>query len=698
MAKLRLNKAQRQAVEHDLGPLLVLAGAGSGKTGVVTQRIARLIGCGVPARAILAMTFTNKAAAEMQERVVRLSGAKACKGLLVCTFHRFGLKVLSKEHKALGLRGGSFGIFDRGDCAGLVRDALRLIAGGRQYDVGAIINRISLAKNAFLDADGYAQAVAESDDEYDEITSRVFPRYVASLRSLQAFDFDDLVCEPVRLWRRRPDVLERWRMRFRYLIVDEYQDTNQAQLEMLRLLASEHRNLCVVGDDDQAIYAWRGADVRNILDFDKHFVGAKIVRLERNYRSSEAILAVANTVLRASSSPRHEKKLIATRGAGVSVKLATTQDGETEASFVAERAQQIIDSGDGRPADIAVLYRSNLQAGEIESALKARAIPYQLFGGTQTFERKEVKDLLAYLAVAVDPHASELALRRSLNYPARGLGDVGLRRLATHATAHSISLFRAVEQSHAVASLSAVAREGCRHFCRIIGELQRDIDAAMPMAKVVSGLVETIELRKQLWAEAGNNNKAAGRRWSNILFLLKAFERRGKDTAAVDKQTPRQRLAQFLRLLMLRNEDDEDESANNKLTLTTMHGAKGLEFRFVFLVGLEEGLMPHARTIDERATDTPALDGHVVDEVEQERRLFYVAVTRAREQLFLCHAGARPSRGKLLKRAPSRFLLEIPDELLERIDVLAPTRPDAAQTQRGATDVLAAILGAGGSG
>ncbi len=702
MSRIRLNKAQRQAVEHDLGPLLVLAGAGSGKTGVVTQRIARLISKGVPARAILAMTFTNKAAAEMQERVVRLSGARACKGLLVCTFHRFGLEVLSKEPKALGLRGSSFAIFDRGDCAGLVRDALRLIAGGRQYDVGAIINRISLAKNAFLDADGYAQAVAESDDEYDEITSRVFPRYAASLQSLQAFDFDDLVCEPVRLWRRRPDVLDRWRSRFRYLIVDEYQDTNHAQLEMLRLLATDHRNLCVVGDDDQAIYAWRGADVRNILDFDKHFTGAKIVRLERNYRSSEAILAVANSVLRASSAPRHVKRLIATRGAGVSVKLACAADGEMEAGFVAEQAQQIINSGDGRPADIAVLYRSNLQAGEIESALKARAIPYQLFGAAQTFERKEVKDVLAYLAVAVDPASNELALRRSLNYPPRGVGEVGLRRIATHATAHSSSLFRAVEQSHAVAGLSAVAREGCRAYCRILGELQRDIDAATPMAQVVSRLVEALQLRKQLWAEAGNNNKAAGRRWSNIIFLLKAFERRDADPTASaalgTKQSPRQALAQFLRLLMLRNEEEDADSANNKLTLTTMHGAKGLEFRYVFLVGLEEGLIPHARTIDERATDAPSLDGHVTDEVEQERRLFYVAVTRAREQLFLCHATARPSRGKLLKRAPSRFLLEIPDALIEPIDVRAATAPDIAQTRRGADGVLAAILAAGGSG
>ena len=687
MARVRLNKQQQQAVDHDLGPLLVLAGAGSGKTGVVTKRIAKLIGKGVPGRAILAMTFTNKAAGEMQERVVRLVGAKKSKGLLCCTFHRFGLEVLSREARALGLRGGRFAIFDRGDCMGVLRDGLRNIVAMRNFDVGAVLNRISLAKNAFLDAESYAHHVASSDDPYDEITALAYPKYESALRALQAFDFDDLVCEPTRLWRRRPDVLERWKMRFRYVIVDEYQDTNQAQLEMLRMLSSEHRNLCVVGDDDQAIYAWRGADVRNILDFEKHFEGTKVVRLERNYRSSEAVLHVANAVLEASSAQRHKKRLIATRGAGDKVQVVTALDGTTEARFVAEEAGRIIDGGHGRPKDIAVLYRSNLQAGELEAELKARGLPYQLFGGTQTFEKKEVKDVLAYLQVAIDASV-ELPVRRSINYPARGIGDVALQKLAAHATYHDLSLYGAAERAHAVNGLNDRARDGCRTWVRIVNDARRAIDDGVPAGEVVQLIASRIDLKRNIFAESGQNNKAAGRRWTNVKFLIRAFERRD-----AKEKMDREAYAQFLRVLMLREESDEEQDATDKVTLTTMHGAKGLEFRYVFVVGLEEGLLPHARTLDERVTDAPQVDGRAIDEIEQERRLFYVAVTRAKEQLYLCHARGRPARGKMMKRAPSRFLLQIPEELLEKRDILEPPKPNIAQVKQGAQDVLAAILG-----
>ncbi len=694
-----LNPSQREAVAHDRGPLLVLAGAGSGKTGVVTQRIARLIREGTPARAILAMTFTNKAAAEMQERVTKLSGNKSTRGLLVCTFHRFGLEVLSREQKALALRGGSFAIFDRGDSTAVVRDALRSIVSGKSWDVGAIMNRISLAKNAFLDAEAYAAAVAESDDPYDGITAELYPRYQAALRSLQAYDFDDLVCEPVRLWRRVPEALERWRGRFTYLVVDEYQDTNLAQLEMLRLLASQHRNLCVVGDDDQAIYAWRGADVRNILDFHEHFAGTKTVRLEQNYRSSEAVLAVANAVLAASHARRHPKTLIPTRGAGDKVKLVTAADGGTEAAWVAEQIGRLVAGGAARPRDIAVLYRSNIQAPELEGELKTRSVAHRVFGGTQTFERKEIKDVLGYLQVAVQPEASELAVRRTVNYPPRGVGDVAIERLGYHATAHDLPLWRAVEQAHAVAELQEVARAGCRAYATIVTELARDIDS-LPMHQAAARLVERIELKAQIWAESGTNLKAAGRRWSSVEVLLRTLERREQKLAAMpekDRPARREAMAQMLRVLLLR-EDGQEEDGGDFVTLTTMHGAKGLEFRWVFAVGLEEGLMPHARTLEERITDPgpAAFGGEATDEIEQERRLFYVTVTRAKEQLYLCHARARVLRGKVVKRAPSRFLVELPEALYERIDVLEPPRGDPAVELAGANDVLAALLGSQG--
>jgi len=696
---ISLNPSQREAVEHDRGPLLVLAGAGSGKTGVVTQRIARLIRNGTPGHAILAMTFTNKAAAEMQERVVRLAGPQATKGLFTCTFHRFGLEVLTRETKALALRGGAFAIFDRGDCTSLVRDALRGIVTGRNYDVGAILNRISLAKNAFLDAEGYAATVAESDDEYDTITAQVYPRYEAMLRSLQAFDFDDLVTEPVRLWRRIPEVLERWRRRFTFLIVDEYQDTNLSQLEMLRLLAAEHRNLCVVGDDDQAIYAWRGADVRNILDFERHFPGAKVVRLEENYRSSAAVLAVANAVLASSHARRHGKTLRATRGAGSSVQVITMADAGTEAAWVGDRIHRLVQSGEVRPRDVAILYRSNLQAPELEGELRTRGIPHRVFGGTQTFERKEIKDLLAYLLVAVAPDSSELAVRRTLNYPARGIGEAALERIGHHATLHDRSLWATIERSHAVSELADAARQGCRDYARVVAELQRDIDA-LPMADATRRLVERIALKAQIWAECGQNLKAAGRRWSSVELLLRFLDKRDRAIAAMPEDARpgrRAALAQMVRLMMLR-EDSSDEDGEDYVTLTTMHGAKGLEFRYVFAVGLEEGLMPHARTLEERTTDPgpSALSDEAVDEIEEERRLFYVTVTRAKEHLFLCHARARVVRGRVVKRVPSRFLLELPEKLYEKCDVLEPPRGDAAVEQAGMADVLAALLAARG--
>ncbi|MCA9622773.1 MAG: UvrD-helicase domain-containing protein [Myxococcales bacterium] len=684
---MRLNPAQQEAVDHDLGPLLVLAGAGSGKTGVVTKRIARLIGEGTPARSILAMTFTNKAAAEMQERVTRLVGSKQSKGLLCCTFHRFGLEVLTAEGRALGLRGGRFAIFDRGDCTGIIRDALRPLVTGKSWDVGAILNRISLAKNAFIDPETYQALAEKSEDPYDELTALIYPKYNEALESLQGFDFDDLVCEPVRLFRRREDVLERWRMRFRFVIVDEYQDTNQAQLELLRLLGSEHKNVCVVGDDDQAIYAWRGADVRNILDFEKHFPGTKVVRLQHNYRSKEAVLNVANAVLESSTGERYKKHLIPTQGAGDKVKHVVARDGTTEARFVAEEIHRLLDHRGAQPKDVAVLYRSNLQAAELESELRARGIPYQMFGGNQTFERKEVKDVIAYLEAALNP-SNELAVRRSLNYPARGIGDAGLKRIADHATMSDASLHDTIQRSHAVKGLNDKAREGCRDYLRILTQIRSAIDAGTPGPDVVRGLCVAIGLKEAIIAESGTNNKAAARRLANVQFLVRAFERRHEK-----RPLDHAGFEEFLRLLMLREQDADDGEATNKVTLTTMHGSKGLEFRIVFVVGLEEGLMPHARTLEERSTDAPPIDGRAIDEIEQERRLFYVAVTRAKEQLYLCRALGRPARGKLVKRVPSRFLLAVPEDLLELEEVMEPPRPDAAEVQRGAQDVLAALLG-----
>ncbi len=683
-----LNPSQQAAVEHTLGPMLVLAGAGSGKTRVVTQRIARLIERGTPSRSILAVTFTNKAAAEMRERVVSLVGPKIAKDLHVSTFHRFGLEVLGAETRALGLRGTSFAIFDQADQAGVVREILRELKTGKSYDVPAVLARISNAKNAFLSVEEWEeqQRKGKGIDDYDEVAMLVYPRYQAALRGFQAFDFDDLICEVVRLWQRRPEVLARWQERFRQVIVDEYQDTNRAQLEMTRLIGGAHRNVMVVGDDDQSIYAWRGADVRNILDFEEHFPGAKVVKLEHNYRSVAAVLDVANAVLAKGSGRRHGKVLIPTRRSEDRVEVVVAADPEVEASVVGTEIQKLLEQGLVRPKEIAVLYRSNLQAAAIESALKERTIPIRMIGGQQFYERKEVKDLIAYMRVVLNPH-DEMSLRRIVNYPARGIGDVALERLASHATANDLPLWGAVSKPHAVRDLPPAAMEGCRSLVRLIENMRGRLDT-FTCASVARALVGEIGLKEDITA-GSTTNQSAARRWGNVEGLLAVFFRREEQGKG-----DREKFSEFLRLLALRQDGDEEE-ATDRVTLSTIHGAKGLEWRHVFLIGLEEGLLPHARTLDERATDA-APDGDAATSLDEERRLFYVAVTRARDRLYMSRAKVRGQRGKLMARTPSRFLLDVPKELYDEREEESPVAPDLEKAKAGAAGVLAAILSEGG--
>jgi DNA helicase-2/ATP-dependent DNA helicase PcrA len=685
-----LNPSQRAAVEHEVGPLLVLAGAGSGKTRVVTHRIARLIERGTAARSILAVTFTNKAAAEMRERIVGLVGPSVARDLCVSTFHRFGLEVLRDETRALGLRGTSFAIFDQADQAGVVREILRDLKAGKSFDVPAILARIGAAKNAFLTPEQWhvneAQRRSRGVDDYDEIAMLVYPRYQAALRGFQAFDFDDLICEVVRLWQRRPDVLERWRRRFRQVIVDEYQDTNRSQLELTRLVGGEHRNVMVVGDDDQSIYAWRGADVRNILDFEEHFPGARVVKLEHNYRSMQAVLDVANAVLARGGGRRHQKTLVATRRSEDRVQVIVAADPDVEASFVGAEIQRLLERDGARPKEIAVLYRSNLQSAPIESALKERTVPLRMIGGQQFFERKEVKDVIAYLRVVLNP-GDEMSLRRIVNYPARGIGDVALERIASYATAHDLSLWSVVCKAHAVHGLPPAALEGCRQLVRLVEAMRLRLETFSP-ASMARALVGEIRLKEDILA-GSTTNQAAARRWGNVEGLLAVLFRREEQGKG-----SREEIAEFLRLLALRQDGDEEE-ATDRVTLTTIHGAKGLEWRYVFLIGLEEGLMPHARTLDERATDFMP-DGDAAVSLEEERRLFYVAVTRARDRLYLSRAKVRGQRGKLVPRTPSRFLLDIPPELYDEREEESPVAPELSKVKAGAAGVLAAILGEGG--
>lgn len=666
-----LNPDQKAAVQHDRGPLLVLAGAGSGKTMVVTHRIARIVGRGTPPRAILAMTFTNKAAEEMAVRLEKLVGPEA-REATIGTFHSFGLRVLSAEARTLGFRDGRFAIFDQSDQAGAVREILRTIRGDRKYDIWAILSRISKAKNEFVEPDQFAP---RKGDEYDDITEVVYPRYVEALRSFRAFDFDDLICEVVRLFRSRPDVLERWRSRYWYVLVDEYQDTNHAQLELVRLMAEEHRNICVVGDDDQSIYAWRGADVRNILDFEQHFPGAKVVKLQSNYRSTDAILSVANVVIHKSSARRHEKRLVATRAGGDKVQVVVASDPEVEAAFIADEAQRLLNDG-LTPRDIAVLYRSNALSEPIETAFRQHEIPVRVLGGTQFYERKEVKDLIAYLRVVTSAR-DEISLRRIINYPARGIGQVALERLASHAIAKDIALSKAVFQASSIAGLAPAAAAGCSALAAVLEQAASKLDAREPAAEVARFVMREVKLEADI-AAGSSSSQIAARRNANLASFLRVLERHDQSGKA-----GRDDLGALLRLLSL-NTDAEDKDPGNVVTLATMHGTKGLEFDAVFVAGVEEGIIPHARTLDARATDVDPQD------VEEERRLFYVAVTRAKSKLYLCRAKHRSLRGKPAPRTPSRFLTELPDDLVLPRDVKDVT-PSAQSMLDGIAGLLAAL-------
>lgn len=669
-----LNPSQREAVLHGEGPMLVLAGAGSGKTRVVTRRIARLIAAGVAPASMLAVTFTNKAAAEMRERVAHLVGPRSAKEMRVMTFHSFGLELLGAEASAMGLRNGAFTIYDQADCTSTIREILRSIDAGKRFDIAAILGRISLAKNAFETADTW---VLRPHDEYDEIAREVFPRYQAALRSFHAFDFDDLVTEAVTLLRRREDVRRRWQRRIRYLMVDEYQDTNAAQLELVRLLAGEWRNVTVVGDDDQSIYAWRGADIANILNFAEHFPGARVVKLEENYRSSAAVLAIANAVLSSSRGKRFGKVLKATQGEGQRVEVAVCIDPEIEAAFVVDEIQRATAADPTLTHDqIAVLYRSNSQAEPVEQALKEAGVPHRILGGQKFYERKEVKDLLAYLRVALAPE-DEISVRRVLNYPARGIGEASLQKLSSYATARDLTLWQAVERAGDIDALGGVAVEGCRQFEQVVTVARQLLERNVPSHQVAEELARRIALKEDLMAASPGETFA--RRWRNVESLVNLLKRR-------DERGPSdlQAVNDYLRMLTLQL-SEEDEDARRVVTLCTMHGAKGLEWRLVFVIGVEEGYLPHTRTTDPRATATSDQD------IEEERRLFYVAVTRAREKLWLTRCKHRSSRGKPMNRTPSRFLLDVPTELYDQREVTIRPGPDFKHLKQGAASVLKAL-------
>ncbi|HXV77191.1 MAG TPA: UvrD-helicase domain-containing protein [Candidatus Polarisedimenticolaceae bacterium] len=648
-----LNPEQRSAVEHADGPLLILAGAGSGKTRVLTHRIARLVDRGFDPGSIVAVSFTNKAADEMRRRTASLVGSRRASLLTMSTFHSFGLTLLREELRESGDR-ARFVVFDQADSLGLVREILRGIYRGgaaRRFDPLAILTRISNWKSASVRP---ADAAADSACEYDAVAREIYPEYDERLQAMRAYDFDDLVCLPVRLLRDDPALRERWRGRIAHLLVDEFQDTSRVQLELVKLLANAQRNVCVVGDDDQSIYGWRGADVGNILQFATHFPGARVIKLETNYRSRAPILDVANAVI-AGGAHRHSKTLLAARGAGDAVRICLCDDGQAEASFVAGEIRDLTSAGSYRLDQIAVLYRSNLQARPVEQALTEAGIPYRLFGGQQFLDRKEVKDVAAYLRVVVN-RSDEISLRRILNYPARGVGGRSVRRLERHAREHGIPFVDAFDRADAIVDLPDGARHGLASLRALLGEARRRLERTGRLSAVAHRLIEEIDLRAALddRAEGGNQGEA---RFHNATALVGWIER-------YERETPRDRksLAEFLQRVALggaRADQDEDRPG---VTLSTLHAAKGLEFPVVLLISCVEGRLPHSRSTD------PTKSAAVAADPDEERRLFYVGITRARDRLYLLATRQRTLRGKTVDVAPSRYLDGIPPDRLERYE------------------------------
>jgi len=659
-----LNAPQREAVTTTEGPLLVLAGAGSGKTRVIAHRVAWLLVQGVQPERVLAVTFTNKAAEEMKERVCALAGPPG-RAVFVSTFHSFGLWLLQQEHRAAGLP-RRFGICDAGDQAALVKRCMREVnVDDRAFDARRVLFLVSSAKNALQK--GVKVRPEGQGDDYDLVAAEVFPRYQAGLRAQRAVDFDDLIALPVELLRSDAALRAKYQERFRYLLVDEYQDTNRCQLELLKLLAGERRNVCAVGDDDQAIYGWRGAEVKNILRFDRHFPGAKEVRLEQNYRSTGRILACANGVI-AKNPHRKSKQLWTSAGEGAPVKVAALAGEEEEARHVADRI--VRGRAEGRPwSHFAVLYRLNAQSRPIEEALREASVPYRVSGGPAFFDRAEVRDLLAYLKVCVQ-REDDVSLSRIVNVPARGLGDATLERVHAFATARGVPLFEALRRSGEVPDLPRGAADRMLAFVDLVDRYAFAFDR-QPIGEVARRLVAEVDLYAH--ARAGvKSAEAAQRKVEAIESMLRSIE--GWASRTGKKPT----LPNYLAKLALDSRQDEDEDERDGVALMSLHAAKGLEFPVVFLIGVEEDLLPCS-----------GIQGEARD-LDEERRLAYVGITRAREELHLTRAQARTKRGKLEPRTPSRFLQDLPEGAFVLYDPAKDVQPPEVVAAR-SSEVLAAL-------
>ena len=640
-----LNPAQREAVVTTEGPLLVIAGAGSGKTRVLTHRVAHLLAAvGAKPNEILAITFTNKAANEMKERVMRDLGPIA-RAIWIMTFHSACGRMLRSEAERLGYR-SNFTIYDQADQIRVVKACLEeLERDPKRFVPRGIHSQISNAKNQLIGPDEYASRVASF---YDQTVADVYSLYQRRLFASNAVDFDDMLMLTVDVLQRFPEAREKWSKSFRYVMVDEYQDTNHAQYVLLQLLAKEHQNLMVVGDPDQSVYAFRGADIRNILDFEKDFPNTKVIPLEQNYRSTNTILNAANSVI-SHNRERKEKNLWSELGEGDPVRVVETEDEHAEARFVAAEIAALIEQG-YNSAEIAVVYRTNAQSRVLEDVLVRQGVAYVVIGGPRFYERAEIKDAIAYLQVLDNPNDA-VSLMRIANRPRRGIGDTSISRLVTYADGLGISLWEAMRspQEAGVAAASARAVTGFRNVMETLMATASDANVATILEAVLdrTGFVESLEAERTIEARG---------RIENLEELVGVT--REYDGAATEPS-----LSGFLQEISLYSDHDAlrdpDDGDGGQVTLMTLHNAKGLEFRAVFMIGVEEGIFPHSRSIEENS-------------LEEERRLCYVGMTRAKERLTLTHAMRRNLYGRSDANLPSRFLDELPEAGVER-ERLRPT-------------------------
>ena len=658
-----LNKEQKEGVLNTDGPLLILAGAGSGKTRCLTHRIAYMIDeMGVKPWNILAITFTNKAAGEMRERVDRLVGFGADQ-VWVSTFHSMCVRILRRHIDLLGFD-TDFTIYDTDDQKTVVKGICkRLNIDTKMYKERALMSTISSLKDDLI---GVREYEIEAASDYGKaVYAKVYREYQETLQKNNALDFDDLIVKTVELFKSRSEVLDYYQERFRYIMGDEYQDTNTAQFELVRLLADKYRNLCVVGDDDQSIYKFRGANIRNILDFEKYFPETKVVKLEQNYRSTQSILDAANAVIQ-NNRGRKAKTLWTAKEKGNKIHFRQFDNAYEEAEYIAEDVVRKVRKGNAQYRDCAVLYRTNAQARLLEERMIMEGIPYNVVGGTNFYSRAEIKDILAYLKT-IDNGRDEVAVRRIINIPKRGIGAATLEKLEDYAEMREISLYEAMEMADEIMSLGKTSAK-IRPFVQLIRSLRREAEE-LTVAELISEIIERTGYKEYL---QDNDSETADDRMANVDELI-------TKAVAYQEMNDEPTLTEFLAEVALVAEIDNVDGDDNRVLLMTLHSAKGLEFPNVYLAGMEDGLFPGQAAL---WNDNP-------EDLEEERRLAYVGITRAMNDLTLTYARSRMLRGETQYNSVSRFVREIPEELLD--DTEANSKPMMRDS-----DFLENIFGVGG--